>query len=66
MHNETGTIHASPAIPTVSKSRVARVVPALLAASLGLTLIFIAGFANSHVLHNAAHDGRHSAAFPCH
>ncbi|NOX65394.1 MAG: CbtB-domain containing protein [Chlorobi bacterium] len=63
MHNETGTISAS---PTISKSLSARVVPALLAASLGLALIFIAGFANSQVLHNAAHDGRHSAAFPCH
>ncbi|MFV2060890.1 MAG: CbtB domain-containing protein [Gammaproteobacteria bacterium] len=37
-------------------------------ASFGLALIFTVGFAqgNGNVLHNAAHDTRHSAAFPCH
>lgn len=39
---------------------------ALMAALLGLSLIFVAGFAEVNVLHNAAHDVRHSAAFPCH
>ncbi|HEX5517658.1 MAG TPA: CbtB domain-containing protein [Pseudolabrys sp.] len=24
------------------------------------------GFANSQLLHNAAHDTRHSLSFPCH
>lgn len=45
-----------------------KLLPALSAISLGLTLILGLGFmqdANSY-LHNAAHDGRHSAAFPCH
>ena len=43
-----------------------KIVPALLAASLGLVLLYASGFAESAALHNAAHDGRHSASFPCH
>lgn len=38
---------------------------ALLAAALGIVILFGAGFAPG-VAHNAAHDTRHSAAFPCH
>ena len=36
------------------------------AAMIGGLLIFSAGFANSAMLHDAAHDGRHSISFPCH
>lgn len=32
----------------------------------GLALLFAAGFAQASVLHDAAHDGRHAMAFPCH
>lgn len=32
---------------------------------LGGALIWTAGFANSAALHGAAHDTRHSIAFPC-
>lgn len=32
----------------------------------GAALVFIVGFAHPQVLHNAAHDTRHSLAFPCH
>ncbi|MEP7083515.1 MAG: CbtB domain-containing protein [Betaproteobacteria bacterium] len=39
---------------------------ALCAAALGLTLLYTAGFAQSDILHNGAHDARHSANFPCH
>jgi cobalt transporter subunit CbtB len=42
--------------------------PGLSAVALGLTIVLGLGFlqgANNY-LHNAAHDGRHSAAFPCH
>lgn len=38
---------------------------ALLAAALGIVILFGAGFAPG-AAHNAAHDTRHSAAFPCH
>ena len=37
-----------------------------LALILGLGLIFLTGFAYPEVIHNAAHDTRHSLSFPCH
>jgi len=33
---------------------------------LGSVLLFLVGFAPMPAMHNAAHDTRHSAAFPCH
>ncbi len=32
----------------------------------GACLIFLVGFTPVSAVHNAAHDTRHSAAFPCH
>lgn len=43
-----------------------KVMPVLLAGGLGLVLLYGAAFAETSALHNAAHDARHSAAFPCH
>lgn len=43
-----------------------KIMPVLLAGSLGLVLLYGAAFAETSALHNAAHDGRHSAGFPCH
>jgi len=37
-----------------------------LVAALGLGLLFVAGHAQSAVLHDAAHDMRHATGFPCH
>jgi cobalt transporter subunit CbtB len=33
---------------------------------LGVFFVLGVGFAGAEVIHNAAHDGRHSIAFPCH
>lgn len=33
---------------------------------LGAGLLFVAGHAQSAVLHDAAHDMRHGTGFPCH
>lgn len=33
---------------------------------LGLGLLYFVGFSPLSAVHNAAHDTRHSAAFPCH
>jgi len=44
----------------------ARIKPALMASALALVLLYGMGFAPMEALHNAAHDGRHSAGFPCH
>ena len=43
-----------------------RMLPALAAALLGAVILFGAALANSDIIHNAAHDTRHAAAFPCH
>jgi len=43
-----------------------RVVPALAALLLGGFLVLGAGFAPIEAIHTAAHDSRHSFAFPCH
>jgi cobalt transporter subunit CbtB len=40
--------------------------PAMLALLLGVVFIVGAGFAALPAAHNAAHDARHSFAFPCH
>ena len=53
----------SPARPIEWRDRL---LPAALAAALGLVLVYGAGFAETEALHNAAHDVRHSAAMPCH
>jgi len=42
------------------------VAQALAAMALGLFIIGMVGFASIDVIHNAAHDVRHSNAFPCH
>lgn len=39
---------------------------AIFAFLLGLTLLYGLGFAGPAALHEAAHDGRHGLAFPCH
>ena len=43
-----------------------RLLPALAAAMLGMAILFGVALANSDTIHNAAHDTRHAAAFPCH
>lgn len=53
----------SKSMPAVWKDRV---LPSMLAVILGCTIVFAMGFAETSALHNAAHDGRHSAGFPCH
>ena len=42
------------------------IAPAMAAILLGAFLIIGAGLAHPNALHNAAHDSRHSLAFPCH
>jgi cobalt transporter subunit CbtB len=42
------------------------ILPAAATFISGLALIFVVGFAPMAEVHNAAHDTRHSAAFPCH
>lgn len=44
----------------------ARLMAAVVAATLGAFIVFGVGFAHPEAIHNAAHDSRHSFAFPCH
>ena len=65
----TSGLNASPTVETTQAGSHVwrdRIAPALLALALGVVLIYGAGFASKVELHNAAHDGRHSAGFPCH
>jgi len=43
-----------------------RAVPIFMAALLGIFIIGGVGFSHIEAVHNAAHDYRHSMAFPCH
>jgi cobalt transporter subunit CbtB len=56
--------------PPISQPSVAAVsqgaLPAVVAIVLGVFVLFGVGFAGPSVIHNAAHDSRHSFAFPCH
>jgi cobalt transporter subunit CbtB len=56
------------AINTVEKTAIQAsvIAPAVLALLLGAFLVLGTGFAHSDTIHNAAHDTRHSFAFPCH
>ena len=47
-------------------ARGGRVLPAALAAVLGLFILYGAGIAQPEMIHDAAHDSRHAFAFPCH
>jgi cobalt transporter subunit CbtB len=55
-------------IPNVARaaSTASRLAAALCAAFLGLALVYLAGFAPAHAIHDGAHDTRHAANFPCH
>jgi len=52
-------------LPVAAKG-VNVVVQAVLAMGLGLFIVGVVGFSHIDVIHNAAHDVRHSNAFPCH
>lgn len=51
---------------STNTARLAALPAVIFAALLGTLFVFGAGFAAPEVLHNAAHDVRHSFAFPCH
>ena len=50
----------------VTSTQSQRIVAAISAAVFGAFLVYFAGFSHIEAVHNAAHDTRHSAAFPCH
>ena len=52
--------------PPVVAGQVGRLAQSLMAMALGLFIVGVVGFSHIDVIHNAAHDVRHSNAFPCH
>jgi cobalt transporter subunit CbtB len=56
----------SAASTAASVSLSERLAAAAMAALLGLGIIWGVGFSHVPAWHNAAHDTRHSMAFPCH
>lgn len=62
MSTITSTRHATATTTTLGQ----RLVAAIGASILGVCLVYFAGFSHIEAVHNAAHDTRHSAAFPCH
>jgi cobalt transporter subunit CbtB len=51
---------------TEAADHTAVLVPVVLAVLLGSFLVFGTGLSVISAVHNAAHDARHSFAFPCH
>jgi cobalt transporter subunit CbtB len=52
---------------TLSRTETASEVFGILSAFLaGVALIYFTGISQASILHDAAHDQRHSMAFPCH
>ena len=56
----TATTQSTPVAATESKAA------SIAAMLLGSMFIGLIGFSHIEVVHNAAHDTRHSSAFPCH
>ena len=60
------SIAALPRTKEFSSGRAAVLFPAIAAILFGLFIVWGVGLASPMMLHNAAHDSRHSLGFPCH
>ena len=63
---QADTIRSQAQAGTGARARSDTRIAAGLAALLGLLVLWGVGFSHIPALHNAAHDTRHSMAFPCH
>lgn len=66
MTQATTTAPVTAEITEQAASKTGRVAQSLMAMTLGLFVVGMVGFSHIDVVHNAAHDVRHSNAFPCH
>ena len=64
MHTNDFTENSSLSIAGLSAQE--RVITGVIAALLGMFMLYGAAFAQSDILHNAAHDTRHAITVPCH
>ena len=60
MNNNIGTKES------VQTQELSKTTVALSTGLLGVLLVFLVGLSAPMQIHNAAHDVRHTAAFPCH
>jgi cobalt transporter subunit CbtB len=58
-------VHAAAAPGAGARTR-ARLLPCALAALLGVVLLYGVGLSHLPAVHDATHDTRHAAGFPCH
>ena len=58
--------YTSPVASGFAATRNTAALQAAMAILLGFFVIGVVGFSHIEVVHNAAHDTRHSNAFPCH
>ena len=64
MQNKASTAAIRPAATlSTAVSKPLQIAAAIL---LGFVILYGAGFVQTSVAHNAAHDVRHSQGFPCH
>lgn len=56
----------SPALSGTSAASSSTAGTIVLAALAGAILVFFTGMAQPEALHDAAHDVRHAAGYPCH
>ena len=61
-----GTETKMNALNQTSAKTTSALTSVLFVAMLGVSTLFLTGFAQSQTLHDAAHDVRHSTGFPCH
>lgn len=60
------TTHSSASTQGLPASRAQALKAAFVALTLGLGMVWLAGFAYPERVHDAAHDTRHALSFPCH
>lgn len=61
----TTQTHTATQTASISASR-SLLLPCLMAAFIGIAMIFVVGHVQASTLHDAAHDVRHATGFPCH
>jgi cobalt transporter subunit CbtB len=66
VQTQVAQTQVAPLPGAAATSQVGRLSQSLMAMVLGLFVVGMVGFSHIDVLHNAAHDVRHSNAFPCH
>ena len=64
MQNQTSTSFTL--LDTARSASLSKPLQIACAVLLGAVILYGAGFVNTAAVHNAAHDIRHSQAFPCH